>query len=431
LNAIRILLSLLLATALLQGCGSSGGGGGSSAPAVTSIRLVNATAAYPKLDLSASGVALASAIASGAASAYANIAAGNQTYSAAVSGSGTSSALATFNLASGVGYALVARVEAGQLQISPLTEYEAAPAAGDGKIRIANLATKDTGFVDVYLTGSTGTLSSASALVTNSFGVSAYTELPAGTYQIWVTGAGNKSDVRLYLPSVAISSLQVLTIALTATTGGVLVDGWLITQQGAVASQINANARVRVAANVTGGTVAATANGVLLNASSLVSPAVDTYVSVPAGPLTTNVLVNGTSVPVPGLNAAAGADYTLLAAGSAAAPRFFLLADDNRLPSPGAAKLRLVNGVNGLAGTLTLSSDANLIAQNVAFGAASSAGTIATTGNISQLQVFAQGSASPQFGPSILTLLSQGVYSVFMLGANTSSPLVGIVRADR
>jgi hypothetical protein len=109
-------------------------------------------------------------------------------------------------------------------------------------------------------------------------------------------------------------------------------------------------------------------------------------------------------------------------------PQFFLLSDDNRLPIGGRAKLRLVNGVNGLAGNLSLTADANLVAQNVALGTASAAATVATTGNISQLQVNGPGNAplSPSNG---MTLLSQGVYSVFMLGDNTAP--VEIVRADR
>ena len=138
-----------------------------------------------------------------------------------------------------------------------------------------------------------------------------------------------------------------------------------------------------------------------------------------------SVVVNGTTFNVPNLNAAAGADLTLLAVGTAASPQFFLLSDDNRLPLSGRAKLRLVNGVNGLAGNISLTADANLVAQNVALGTASTAATVVTTGNISQLQV-----NPPLSSPSIgLTLQSQGVYSVFMLGDNAAP--VEIVRADR
>jgi hypothetical protein len=63
----------------------------------------------------------------------------------------------------------------------------------------------------------------------------------------------------------------------------------------------------------------------------------------------------------------------------------------------------------------------------VAFGTASTAATIATTGNPTVLEVDAPGNA---FVASVtLTLQSQGVYSMFML-ENLVGP-VAIVRADR
>lgn len=434
MKTIRIFLSLLLALTLLQGCGSKGSS--SSSPINGSVRLVNATTAYASLDMTTSGpTTLATAVATGSASTYAGIAPGTYPFSLDVSGSGTPSAQQPVLISSGVTYALVAHTGAGQLQLTALTENEVAPASGDGKLRVSNLALQDTGGVDVYMTGSGGTLSSASALVTNLGVASGYFEIPQGTYHIWVTGAGNKADLRLDLPSVVISNQQVLTLVLTATTGGVLVDGWLVTQLGAVSAQTNASARVRVAANIAAfGTIVATANGVPLDSSTLVSPAVDSYTLVPAGALSTSVVVGGaTSTPnLPA--AAAGADYTLLVTGTAAVPQFFLLSDDNRLPIGGRAKLRLVNGVNGLAspGNISLTADANLVAQNVIPGTASTAATIATTGNISQLQVNGPGNAPlfPIDGKGVpLTLLSQGVYSVFMLGDNTTP--VEIVRADR
>jgi hypothetical protein len=333
------------------------------------------------------------------------------------------------SLSSGVTYALVAYTVGGQMHLTALAETEAAPASGDGKIRVSNLALQDTGSVDVYMAGNGGNLSNASALVANLSGTSGYSEIAAGTYHIWVTGVGNKADLRLDLPSVIISNQQVQTLILTPTTGGVLVNGWLVTQQAAVSAQTNAWARVRVAANIdANGTIAATANGVSLDSSTLVSPAVDTYALVPAGALSMSVAVNGNTVNVPNLNAAAGADLTFLAVGTGASPQFFLLNDDNKLPISGMAKLRLVNGVNGLAGNISLTADANLLAQNVAPGTTSAPATIATTGNISQLQVNSQGNTplSPSNG---LTLQSQGVYTVFMLGNNTAP--VEIVRADR
>jgi hypothetical protein len=436
-KTIRIFLSLLLSLAILQGCGSKGSSS-DSGPAGASARLVNATSAFASLDMISSGVTLASAVATGSASSYAAVTAGAFPVTLELAGSGTPSAQTNLFFSSGVLYALVAHTQGGQLQLTALTEIEPAPASGDGKIRLSNLAQQDTGSVDVYVTGHGGDLSNASPLVANLSGTSGYSEIAAGTYDIWVTGVSNKADLRLKILSVVISNQQVLTLILTATTGGVLVDGWLVTQQvaslGAVSAQKNVSARVRVAANIAAGvTVVATANAgtpnaVPLDSSTLVSPAVDTYALVPAGALTTSVVINGAAFPF-NLNAVAGADLTLLAVGTAAAPQFFLLSDDNRLPLNGLAKLRLVNGVNGPEGNLSLTADANLMASNVAFGTASTASTFTTTGNISQLQVNSAGNVLVG-GTYPITLQSQGVYSVFMLGSNGAAT-AEIVRADR
>jgi hypothetical protein len=425
----RIFLLLFLSLALLQGCSKSGGG--SSTPANGSARLVNAALAYPSLDMSVPGGTIATAVTTGSASAYIPFPPGLYPVSLAATGTGNPLTQQSLLVYTGVAYALVAHTEGGQLKLTALTEDQAVPAAGEGSIRLSNLALTDTGGVDVYMAASGGTLANTSAMVSNLGIASGYYVVPQGTYQFWVTGVGNKADVRLYLPAVVIGNQQVTTLVLTATAGGVLVDGWLVVQGGTVSAETNTSSRIRVAANIAGsGTVVATANSVLLDGSTLVSPQLDSYALVPAGALSMSVVVGGTTVNVPNLTAAAGADYTLLAAGTAAAPQFFLLSDNNALPVGGMAKIRLVNGVNGFAGGLSLDADANLVAQNVAFGTASTPTTLATTGSASLLQV------TPAFTPALtlpaLTLQSQGVYSVFVLGGTTAPDVpTAIVRADR
>jgi len=422
-------LSLLLALTTLQGCGKSGGSG-SSSPSTSTVRLVNATSAYASLDMTSSGVTLASAVATGSASSYATISSGISTFVLERSGSGSPSGQTTLSLSSvGVPYTLVAYTGGGQLQVAAVTDSEAAPASGDGKIRVSNLALLDTGNVDVYVTADGGNLSDASALVTNLAGTTGYFEITKGTYHIWVTGVGNKADLRQDIPSIVLSDQQVLTLILTSTAGGVLVDGWLVTQQGAVSAQKNVSARVRVAANIAAnGSIAATANGVSLASSTLMSPVVGSYALVPAGALSMSVVVNGKTVAVGSLNAAAGADLTLLAVGDGASPQFFLLSDDNRLPLSGMAKLRLVNGVNGLAANLSLTADFNLVTQDVAPATVSAAASV-KSGTISRLEVNSSQAIASLYLATDVSLQSQGVYSVFMLGDNAAP--VGILRGDR
>jgi hypothetical protein len=410
---------------MLQGCG--GGSTSSSSVTTSTVRLVNATSASATLDLSLSGTILASGVATGSASSYATISSGVSTFTLERGGSGTPSAQTNLSLTSGMDYSLVAYTRSQQLQVTAFSDDEPAPASGDGKIRVSNLSL-DAGNVDVYMTGNGGDLSNASPLTTNLAGTTGYFETINGTYHIWVTGAGNKTDLRLDIPSIVLSDQQVLTVILTSTAGGVLVDGWLVTQKGAVSAQKNVSARVRVAANIAAnGSISATANGVSLNSSTLISPALGSYALVPAGALSMSAVVNGNTFNVGNLNAAAGGDLTLLAVGDGASPQFFLLSDDNTLPLSGMAKLRLVNGVNGLADNISLTADYNVLVHDVAPGTVSAAASV-NSGTISRLEVNSSYANTSLYLATNVNLQLLGVYSVFMLGNNTAP--VGILRRD-
>jgi Domain of unknown function (DUF4397) len=437
----RIFLCLLLSLTLLQGCSKSGGGGSSNG----SVRLVNASSANASLDMTVSSSALAtttfaSGITTGNASAPVEIAPGTYTFSLVNTGSGNPVSQQSLLISSAMPYALVAHPQGGQVQLTAITEDEVVPAAGDGKIRISNMALQDSGGVDVYIAASGGTPTSVPAgvspIATNLGVASGYFEIPQGTYQVWITGVGKPADIRLYLPAVVITNPQISTLVLTPTAGGVLVDGWLVTQGVSTVTELpNTSARIRVVANVEGsGTVVATVNGVQLDASTLVSPQVDSYAVISSGALAASVVVGGSTF-TPTLPAAtAGADYTLLVAGTAASPTFNLISDNNTLPPGGMAKLRLVNGVNvATPVSLSLTADVNVVAQNVAFGTASTPAQLAPSGSASSLQVTPAFSPTLTWSPSAtLTLQSQGIYSVFVLGGTTAPDTpMAIVRSDR
>jgi hypothetical protein len=273
--------------------------------------------------------------------------------------------------------------------------------------------------------GDGGTLSAASTLANSVGATTGYFEVNKGTYHVWVTTAGDKTDLRLDLPSIAISDQQVLTLVLTSAVGGVLVDGFLVTQKGEVSARKNGSARIRLAANITAnGSIDATANGVSLGSASR---SVGSYTLVPAGTLSVSVVVNGNTVNAGNLNAEGGADLTLLAVGDGASPRFFLLNDDNRRPVSGV-KLRLVNGINGLGDNISLTADYNLIAHDVAPGTASAAAGV-SSGTISLMEVNSSQANTSLYRATDVSLQSLGVYSLFMLG-NNAAP-TGILRRDR
>jgi hypothetical protein len=141
------------------------------------------------------------------------------------------------------------------------------------------------------------------------------------------------------------------------------------------------------------------------------------------------VKVNGVAVDMRDLALTAGSDYTLLVYGDAAAPQWRLLADDN-LPASVSTntKLRLVNLVNGLGGTLALSADFVAVADNVAFGAASAA-TAVTAGTSMRLEVTSPVRTTPLVLATDVSLAAQKVYTLFVLG-DAAAP-VTVLRKDR
>ena len=123
-----------------------------------------------------------------------------------------------------------------------------------------------------------------------------------------------------------------------------------------------------------------------------------------------------------------GADYTLLLMGGDAAPTPSWLPDDNSLPTDRTqAKVRLVNGVHGLAGGLSLTVDASPVAVNVGAGAASAYAS-QTPSTIAQVAV-ASAAQGTLFSKAEQTFTANTTYSVFLLGPAAST--TGVVRADR
>lgn len=456
----KLSLAALAALPLLHGCGNS------SSTSSSGVRLVNATADYPTLDLYLGTTAVSTGATSTppAAGSYGNVDSGTQTLSLRPAGSATTVASGAYSISGDTRYTVVAYIDpSSQLKGALLTDTEAAPTSGTAKFRIFNTisytpsgSTTASDLLDAYVTTLPCSSLATSATSATSAGVKAlgaYTEVTApaaGTsYRVCVTGAGDRSDLRLDLPAVTLKDQQITTLVLTATPGGVLVNGVQVDQQGDVTARANASARVRVVADAASrGTVSATVNSVVL-ATNLASPVIGSYVLVPAGTLASSVQVNGTTVSATGAGgtgsptAAPGADLTLLVTGSPAASTAAatFIADNNR-PSTSSAspvKLRVVNGVNGLAGGVTLLDNFAAVASNVAFGTASTpANVAATTGTVIEVTspstVTVNGTPTNSVfrlaGDNAPTLVAGRVYSVFVLGDAANNP-VGVLRQDR
>ena len=409
----------------LSGCGGNNDDDGSG-----QVRLVNATTDYTSLDLYASDVLVTESVAQGGVGSYSGFSDGDIVFKLKRADSGITSLATSRTVSNGVNDSLIAYSTGGTLRTVYVADSEAAPTSGYAKLRIFNTST-EAGSVDMYITSVGGSLDSISAVASSIAGerFSSYGEITAGSYRLVVTGAGDKTDIRLDIPSITLSDQQIATLILTSTPGGVLVHGLLLNQGGTATAENNTSARVRLIANTTAnGVVAATVNGNVLSAG-LKSPIVGSYALIPAGALTTDIQVNGVSVPTSGLTATPGADLSLMVLGTPAAPQVTLLNDDNSPPITSTnAKLRLVHAVNNLNGSITLTADYSAVATDVAFGTAS------TPVSVLNSTTYRLESTSPVFSDELylatdVNLQSTHVYTVFMLGDNTT-PL-GVLRRDR
>lgn len=421
------LLAALASSLLLAACGGGGGDGNGN----TNLRAINLTTDLPSLDLFTGDNRRFSALATDTLASAVSLEA--NTYSLIVKKAGDAGQLLTgsYTLAKDQNYTAVIWGRESALRVSTLPEDENTDNITDNngaRLRFFN-ATTDTGSVDVFLTLTTATgdlgevLPTQSALTSGS--LSGFRDIGSGNYRLRVTGSGDPNDVRLDIPSITIPAKKYATLVITAGAGGVLVNGTLIEQRAAATTLKNTKARVRVVASVTGaGNVGATLNGTTI-VGALRSPGVGPYTLVNSGTQELAVRVNGAAFSTSTRTFAPGADYTLVAYGDPAAGSLALLTDDNRLPSINTrAKIRLVNG---LAGTDPLTMQVDYLTQtatsDIAQGTASAYATVAAAGS-ARLDITSPTAVDPLFTLTAATstnlLQAQGVYTVFMLGGQST-----------
>lgn len=426
------LLATLASGLVLAACGGNDNGGGGSA----SIRALNLTADIPSIDLYTSETKQFSALATDTVSGSVALDANTYTLNVKKAGDGTTLFTGSYSLAKDKHYTAViwGREAALRLQTLPEDEDTSAIDSANARIRFLN-ATIGTGSLDVYLTEATTALGDSqpvqSALTAGTLG--GFRDVTAKSYRLRVTGSGAPQDLRLDIPSITLSSKTYNTLALTAGGSGVLVNGTLITQQGAVTSARNTQARVRMIASVNGGaTVAATVGGATL-AGGLRSPSVGPYTLVNAGSaVDLTVRVGGNVVSTGNRSFVAGTDYTVLAYGPDPAggttPTVRIFTDDNRLPTNATdMKVRLLNGVSG-SDPATLQLDLAVVASDVAAGTASNYFTLAADSSV-QVDVTTLSGSGALYSTTDVNLQAQGVYTVFLLGGNTAP--TGVIRKER
>ncbi len=414
----------LPAVAALAACG------GGTDKRRAQVRLVNASPGYERLELRIGDELKQAAVAYGERAGYAE--ADPDQRETTVFATGSPTALLRFSpaYANDRWVTVLAYGRAGALQQLTLDDNRGEPDTGRAVLRVVNAAA-DAGTLDVYLTGETEELATAVALQSGAAYGSAgdWQTVASGTWRLRVTAAGSKTDVRLDLSSVELASRGITTLVLTSATGGVLVNALLLAQRGAIAARVNTQARVRLAALLTDSASVSAAIGAADLGRSVGSPAIGEYQRVTVGSATPTLSVNGRTLDTAALSFEPGRDYTLLVAGTPAAPRVVRLEDINRLPADSArAQLRLVNALADGRTAAALTLDFLPVGGETAPDAASPSSTVDAT-STGRIAVTAQGAAAAVFVATEQLLRAGAVHTVFVSG--TTAAAVGILRRDR
>ncbi len=434
-NELKLFATCLAAVAALGGCG------GGSLVNGGDVRLVNATSAFATLDLYDGSSKISSGVATNAAGGYVDLDKGSHTFNVADGTTGVTAATLTSNVSKNDHFTIVAYTTGGALATVYLSDDEGSPSSGTAKLRFFNAAASDVASVDAYLVASACSslaTSFSAPIATAVSGLQAtYAQANASgagtSYHICVTTAGDKTDLRLDIPAVTLKDQQIVTVILTPTAGGVLLNGLLLNQQSTLTVAANASARIRLAVGAANSAaVVANVNGIALG-SGLIAPSVGNYKIVPAGPLTIDMSVGGTTdVNVVGLTAPPGADLTLLVTGDASSAPV-LIADDNSASTSTThpVKLRLVNGMSGFAAgtTAVLTDDFDNVGDGAMFGTASTYAQVAASAALAHLEVTV--GVTQICVSNTITLTSGNVYTVFILGDKPPAVTTCTLRLDR
>lgn len=429
-------LAVALTLTFLGGCGDEHADDGL-------VRLVNATTDYSSIDLytqdsDGNDSLVVSGTAAGQISGYTDVKRGSKTFEIKSGASAGNASSATGSVTTDDHFTLVSYITGNTLNTVFLSEEEKNPSSNNAKLRVLNGASTEAGNVDVYLsqnacsalsTVDTAFVSSVAGPTAGGAFTTAYGQVTATsagtTWHLCVTANGDKSNVLLDIPALQLKDQEIATLILTRTTGGVLLNAALLDQQGTLTPYANSIARVRVVADAaSSGTVSATINNVSL-AGDAVSPSINNYVAVPAGAVTGTFQINDTTISGSALaDLVAGSDYTLFVGGTISVPKITLIKDNNT-PSTSSSlpvEARVLNGVNGVNGTVTANAGGKQVGSNVAFGAASTYTAITAFTGTATLNVSIGGMAQP--AQINQTFTSGGVYTILVYGDSTAPQIV-------
>jgi len=190
-------LSLLVCLLFLSGCGGSS--------SYSYVKFIHASAGAPNVDVQiGSAFAANNAVFGTATSAYAKVPAGtNEKIQVFAAGKDTTAVLsASETLVKNQYYTIIALNTPSKLQAAVENDDLTPPTSGDCKVRVVHASTL-AGPVDVYVTAPGVSITDPQKPVTPTlsafvFGtVTKYLEVPAGSYEVRVTVAGDPSAVAI------------------------------------------------------------------------------------------------------------------------------------------------------------------------------------------------------------------------------------------
>jgi len=430
-------LPLVLVLAVLTLLGGCGGGGGGSDDGTARFRVLNASTGYTSLDVYSNDQnddkdddkQRASGVSYGQISEYVTLKAATYTLDFRRAGAATSLlGMSSQAMAEDTNATYVAYGSTGHFAVYKVNDDQTEADSGKANVTVINVA--EAGSLDVYFTEESISLSDTSPQMSAvSSGASYGATLNSTTYRMRVTGTGDNTDVRLDVSGITFSSTSVVSIVLTPTSGGILVNALQIPQQGSVTSYANTKARLRAAVGIANGTKATVSvGGTTLLSNATVGIIGSTYQQVTAGTLPVSVIVDGVAVSIPSKTVVAGADYTVLVWSNADGTQATLISDDNRTPTvSGNTKVRLMNGMSATASPISFTINFSPTADDVDVGAASVYSEIAA-GSDFEIDVKDSLTSAPLFSKTGVSLTAGAVYTMFMYNGATPT---ATLRRDR
>jgi hypothetical protein len=220
---LKFLTLLLAATAMTAACSDDDDNTGPEGE--SRVRVVHASPDAPDVDVLVDDAEVLSDVPYLAASGYLEVAPGARNLKVNAAGTTTTVIDADVTLTDGTDYTVIASGPVAQIAPLVLEDDNAAPAAGNVKVRAVHGAPSAPA-VDIYITAPGADLQAETPALTGvEFGdASGYIEAPAGDYQVRVTPAGTKTVV-IDSGTLTLQSGQVRTaIAVDATGGGAPFD---------------------------------------------------------------------------------------------------------------------------------------------------------------------------------------------------------------